>query len=237
MGSPSRGWLVRGHRLPLEGRHHRVVARAASRGYIYGTDELVSLLLRAADRVAAASPGAVLEVADLSRRGGGDIPQSVTHNSGRDADVAFFARDAAGRPARNAEFTPFDTTGKAGNLTFDVARNWEFVKAVLTDPAVRVQGVLVARWLRALLLEHAARTGEPSRVIQRAQAALRQPRRAAAHDDHFHLRVHCAPHELAAGCTDAGRGPRVAVRHFRRDAGRRGRALRPRTDPRRSRPR
>lgn len=174
------------------------------RGFHWGTDSLVSLVPRVARRVAKKHRGAVLQVANLSRKGGGDIPQSVTHNSGRDADLLFYARDAAGKPVQVTEFLRYDKRGRAGDLRFDVPRNWALVRACVSDKKAVVQSMLVARHLRGMMLRHARRTRAPRWVIARAERVLRQPRRARPHDDHFHLRIYCGKEERLAGCLNSG---------------------------------
>ena len=49
--------------------------------------------------------------------------------------------------------------------------------------------------------EQAARSGE-AEAIERAEALLHQPSDSAPHDDHLHLRVHCASDDRALGCGD-----------------------------------
>ena len=203
VGTPSRGELRNGKPVRLRGRYHRVIAVTVQRGFYYGTEELVALIGRGARRVARKHPGSVLQVANLSRRGGRRIPQSVTHNSGRDADLLFYVTDAEGEPAVNQQFVRFDRQGRAGDLRFDVARNWTLVRAFVTDRRAQVQSMLVARWLKAPLMAHARTLGEPAWILERADAVLRQPRRSP-HDDHFHVRVMCARHERLSGCINRG---------------------------------
>ncbi len=204
LGTPTRGWLENGRRLAQRGRNYQVIPITRERGFGWGTTELVELIPRVAARVARKHRGAVLQVGNLSRKSGGDIPQSVTHNSGRDADLLFYARDGENEPVVVTAFLRYDKRGRAGTLRFDVARNWSLVRALVSDKGAVVQSILVARHLKRMLLAHARRAKAPAWVIARAQAVLHQPSRAAPHDDHFHIRVYCAQHERLSGCLNRG---------------------------------
>jgi penicillin-insensitive murein endopeptidase len=54
------------------------------------------------------------------------------------------------------------------------------------------------------LLDHARAIGEPDDLIIQAGFVLHQPGDSAPHDDHFHLRIYCAPTDRTAGCRDRG---------------------------------
>ena len=204
MGNASDGYLMNGRSMPLKGPHHRVLDATRSRGFCWGTAELVDALQRAAASVAAAHPGSVLLIGNMSRNGGGDIPTSVSHNSGRDADIPFYAADKRGRSIREHGFVAFDGRGRSGSMRFDVRRNWAFVKALLTDSRIQVQWLFLSNPLRALLLEHARSISEPADLIRRAEVALGQPGNSSAHAEHFHVRLYCALAERLLGCLDYG---------------------------------
>lgn len=208
IGTTRDGFVVRCRPIPLEGPHHRVLSVQASRGTNCGTDELVAALLRAAESVAKRYPGAVLPIGNLSRHGGGDIPWSISHNAGRDADIGFYLTGPDGRQVVPDDLVRVDSSGRAEvagvPVRLDVKRTWWFVRSLLTDPEVEVQWVFVSRPIRAMLLEHARGRGEPAALVAKAAEALAQPRRALPHDDHLHVRVYCAPDDLYEGCRDAG---------------------------------
>ena len=204
LGTPSRGELVRGKRLAIKGRYHTVIAVTQQRGFVYGTAEMVALIKRVGRVVGRKHSGAKLQVGNISRRGGGKIPQSVTHNSGRDVDLLFYARDDEGEVAPTTGFIRYDKRGHSGDFRFDVPRNWTLVKALLRDRKAQVQSILVAHWLEKKLIAQARKKKEPGWLIKRAQVVLRQPRRSSPHDDHFHVRIYCARHERLEGCLNRG---------------------------------
>ncbi|MCC7539164.1 MAG: penicillin-insensitive murein endopeptidase [Deltaproteobacteria bacterium] len=109
---------------------------------------------------------------------------------------------AAAAPSRPAATVASSSGG--GGIRFDVARNWSFVEAMLEDPEAHVQWIFVADGLKALLLAHALRVRAHPETILRASYVLHQPRGAAPHDDHFHVRVSCSVEDLTLGCLQQG---------------------------------
>ncbi len=213
IGTTRDGFVVDCRPFPLEGPHHRVLAEQARRGTNCGTDEMVAALLRAAEAVARRYPGAVLTVGNLSRAGGGDIPWSISHNAGRDADVGFYLVGPDGRQVVPDGLVRLDRTGRAEvarpdgrieSVRLDVRRTWWLVRTLLTDPAIEVQWLFVARPIRSMLLGYAQRRGESAALVAKAAEAMAQPRRALPHDDHLHVRIYCALDDLYEGCRDAG---------------------------------
>jgi len=211
LSTATAGTLLGGAYLEPEGPHHERLAAHKKRKYRYGTVELVALVRAAAARVAAENPGRRLQVGNLSKKGGGDLNGlSVSHNSGRDADLAFYARDEEGQPALPRRLVPFGPDGTSrrprGRYRFDIPLNWALVRALLTDTsaAADVQWLFISVPLRQLLLEHAAAQGEDPELIRRAEKVLLQPRGSSPHNDHLHLRVYCTIDDRLDGCRDYG---------------------------------
>jgi penicillin-insensitive murein endopeptidase len=114
VGSPAAGRLVRGVRLPAEGRHFYtwdpVLKRSPNRPWRrWGTDRLVRVLLRVAHEYGRAHPDAPrLAVGDLSRPHGGDFGirfgpiGHASHQNGLDADVYYPRSDGRERAPRGA---------------------------------------------------------------------------------------------------------------------------------------
>ncbi|MCU0681366.1 MAG: penicillin-insensitive murein endopeptidase [Polyangiaceae bacterium] len=215
LGAPNDGRLVGGARLD-DSPSLRVYPARAGRDRRWALPELVGMLERSAARVALASPGSMLSVGDLSQRGGGDISLHHSHESGRDADVGFYAMTAAGRGFVGADFISFGPDGRSIDgraIVFDDARNWSLVESWLSDPRAKVTHLFVADHLRARLLAHARRAGAPAALRARAAFAMQQPRHALSHDDHFHVRIACPP-RTQPGCVEwpVARRPRHVAR-------------------------
>jgi penicillin-insensitive murein endopeptidase len=162
----------------------------------WGTERLV----RAIEHAAAKVGGPALGVGDLSRAGGGPISFSHSHQSGRDADLAFYALEGE-RPVTAEDLTKFDEHLKAdGGLVLDVRRQWRLVQALLEDSTIDVRWMFVSEAIRTALLAEGARVKAPAAVLARAGEVLHQPSDAPPHDDHLHLRIRCTAEEREAGC-------------------------------------
>ena len=108
-------------------------------------------------------------------------------------DFTFYALTPDGRPVPSPGFVRFgaDGLGKPGEgkrwLRFDVARQWELVKALLEAPDSHVQWIFCARWLEALIIEHALAKGEDPELVWHAEIVLKQPGDRPVH--RLHLRA------------------------------------------------
>lgn len=203
VGWPNHGWQLRAKKLK---RAPYLAIQKKSRSYVYGHPALVLMLQRSAKQIARARPGSVLLVGDLSRKEGGPLAGHHSHQSGRDADVAFYARDAKGRPAKLDRFVAFGADGKAkdgSGLTFDDDRNWLLVRAWARDARADMAHVFVSNPLRARLIAHARKVGD-AKYVPLVSALFKQPENAEPHDDHFHVRIRC-PKRHEGLCHQEGR--------------------------------
>ncbi len=216
VGHAASGHLVRGVALPDSGPGFvRARPGEATR---FGTPELVGALTRAAARVAEAFPGGPpLRVGDLSSPLGGHHPRHNSHRTGRDADLVFYATDAAGRATRGRGWLAFDRFGLSRETDapgggapsndlffFDEARNWELVRSLLLDPVADFQWIFCSNGVKSRLLRYAAIHEPDPEAIFRATWVLHQPSSGNPHADHFHVRVFCGPRQRALGCEDTG---------------------------------
>jgi penicillin-insensitive murein endopeptidase len=221
IGSPTEGHLLGGAHLE-DAPYLRIVPSYAGGDVRWGLEPLVAMIDRAARQVRRQYPDAVTSVGHLSREGGGELDRHRSHESGRDGDIAFFVRSAAGRPLAASHFVQFRGDGTAvgwPGAYFDDARNWLLVTALVSDPEAHVTHLFVAAPLRARLLSYAERAGAPAAIRVRAAEVLQQPHGALPHDDHFHVRIACPSH--MSGCVE-NPAPRthhlVGMMHGRRGA-------------------
>lgn len=209
MGTVTDGWVYNSAELFLPGAGFGILPRQLARNLRFGTDEMVTLLTDVADGMAARYPGTVLWLGNVGRRHGGDIPYSVSHNAGRDADIAFFYLDEEGHPAIPPDLLPVGsdllTEGAGPTLRFDVERNWGLIEALLTHEGTQIQFLFISNPLKRALLRHARREGVSRRLLERADTVMTQPGRRNPHNDHLHLRIYCGPGDVERGCVNLGR--------------------------------
>jgi penicillin-insensitive murein endopeptidase len=191
VGHPNAGWHLRAKRLR---KSPALAIKPSSRGRWYGHPALVLMLHRSAKQLARSAPGSVLLVGDLSSEQGGPLPGHVSHQSGRDADVGFYVKDARGRALERREFVAFAPSGKArdgSEVFFDDWRNWLLVQSWVKDDRAGLSHIFVASWLRRRLLDYAAHKPAFKRYVPAAAVLLKHPEDSTPHDDHFHVRISC----------------------------------------------
>jgi penicillin-insensitive murein DD-endopeptidase len=192
-GSPTDGKLVNGVRLEPSPVLRFAPGYAAGDVH-FGLPSLVAMIDRSAHEVAKKYPGSVLNMGHLSRKNGGEVDRHASHESGRDADIGFYIKNAAGKPILEDSFVAFQADGKAEKWPgahFDDARNWALVSSLLVDPKARITHIFVATPLRDRLLDYARKMGAHPDIRERASEVLAQPKGSLPHDDHFHVRIAC----------------------------------------------
>ncbi len=204
IGNASSGRLEQGRRLPSKHKTYRLTERTQRLKLYWGTKTLISAVQKVARDVSTAFPGAILLVGNMSQRHGGDIPGSVSHNSGRDLDLGFFARSSSGKPINLKALRTFDQHGRSGRLYFDPARNWAIVQSLLQNSNIQVQWIFVSEALRKQLLAYAQENDVHQNLIEKASKVLSQPGNSSSHADHFHVRIYCEQQERLHGCLNYG---------------------------------
>ncbi len=175
LGSPNGGALINGVQAQTTPYYKPIVPSGA-----WSTQETLDYLSAALARVHQAFPGTPpLALGDISGKHGGHSPPHVSHQSGRDVDIAYFYNDGASWYAR----------GTAKNL--DLARNWSFVRALIADTDVDL--ILIDHSIQALLEDYAQKHGEDpawlSGVFRGVPGKLRPIiRHAPGHATHIHIR-------------------------------------------------
>jgi penicillin-insensitive murein endopeptidase len=208
VGVPHQGVITNAVPLPRRGEGFRLLRK---NGVNWGNPRLIAAIERAAREVARARPGGQpLIIGDLSTRFGGQSTGHRSHRTGRDADLLIYALTPDGRPVASPGFLEFGPDGLASSddgrhfFRIDIEREWLLVKALIQAPEANVQWLFLARWLEALIIEHARARGEDPELLWQAENMLLQPGDSADHDDHLHLRVACTPDEAVAGCQGGG---------------------------------
>lgn len=196
VGHPNQGAQVRAKKLADT---PNLVVKEGSSAYRYGHPALVLMLRRSAKELARDAGGIKLLVGDLSRESGGPLYGHRSHQSGRDADIGFYAVNSKGKSVQLTQFVKFGADGKAtdgSGLVFDDYRNWLLVRAWVTDTRAGLSHIFVSHGLRARLLAFASKSPRFKRYVERAAELLKQPEHGEPHDDHFHVRIACPESQL-----------------------------------------
>jgi murein endopeptidase len=130
-------------------------------------------------------------VGNLSARFGGALEPHKSHQSGRDVDLGYIAKNHS----RDLRWQKMN----ASNL--DSEKTWALLKALKRDTNVEV--IYMDRTIQRLLLKHAQRTNtlrrdQLSKWLEVAPGARRGStliRHVPQHQDHFHVRFACTPSE------------------------------------------
>jgi len=142
LGSANAGALINGVQAS-----ETPLYRPISPGGAWATRETLDYLGVALGRVHEQFPDTPpLELGDISGKRGGASPPHLSHQSGRDVDIAYFYNNGARWYAR----------GNAKNL--DLPRNWAFVRALIAETDVDL--ILIDSSIQRLLEEYALEQGE-----------------------------------------------------------------------------
>ena len=156
-------------------------------GRNYGTKQLITVIENAIAHVHQQHPETPkLYVGDLSDHNGGALGRHASHQSGRDADIAYF-RDG---PLHNESAL---VATKADEL--DIYRTWTLLSYLLKDK--RVNMIFSVNPLIKTLHQHALEQGYSQEELEEwfgktenNQWRHGKIRHWDGHDTHFHLRVH-----------------------------------------------
>ncbi len=162
-------------------------------GRNYGTPEMLKAISDAVNLVHQAFPNTPpLVIGDLSRASGGHFPPHRSHQTGRDADIGYYVKNAAPQ-----------TLVKVGPRDLDVPRTWTFMHSLLTKNQVIY--LFVDYSLQPPLYKYAKDVaGVPEHLLRkyfsypkgrRAKQGIIQHLRG--HANHIHARFH-APKTTAA---------------------------------------
>jgi LysM repeat protein len=175
LGSPNGGALLNGVQAS-ETPYYKPVSPSGA----WGTEETLAYLEAALKKVHEEFPNTEpLALGDISGRHGGHSPPHISHQSGRDVDIAYYYREGARWYAR----------GTAKNL--DLPRNWAFVRALITETDVDL--ILIDQSIQVLLERYALEQGEDSAwlsgIFRGVPGRLRPIiRHAPGHATHIHVR-------------------------------------------------
>jgi murein endopeptidase len=204
IGSTTYGYIVNSQQVH-ESESLKILPRQKKRNLGYGSNDMVRLLEATGKRLYKLRKR-TFWIGNVGRRGGGDIIYSVSHNSGRDADVAFCYRDGKGRPLEPPDLVPLNNNGYSSNylFRFDPACTWDIVESLLIFPETNIQHIFISKPLKAQLMAYAARMNKPAALVKKVNAVVHQPTDSAPHNDHLHVRIYCNLQDTKGGCIQTG---------------------------------
>lgn len=175
VGNPNAGLLVNGH----QAQKSDLFAPIAP-GTAWGTEETLDYLNAALAKVHATIPDTpALALGDISAASGGPISPHLSHQSGRDVDIAYFYVGEQRWYRR----------GNAQNL--DLPRNWAFIRALVTETDVDL--IFMDTSIQILLRDYALSIGEDRAWVEGLfghggeRAIIRYAR---GHATHVHVRFY-----------------------------------------------
>ncbi len=182
IGSPAHGRLQRGRQLP-EGLGYAIRERARA----FGTEETVDALVASFAQLTRRFPRApLIAVHDLSLRSGGRMTDHRSHQSGRDADLAYPQKRCEGT-CEFAHLAP---------AQLDAQRAFTLLRYLLERD--ELEAVFIDYRLQKPLYEAARAQGASAEQLARwfqyprgRSDALGVIRHFPKHADHMHLRFRC----------------------------------------------
>jgi len=192
-GTFDNGHLEKADELPLEGDGYLKVFQERDRGF--GSLDLISLIQASSKEIRRDFPAVELvQVGDLAKEKGGNIPGHGSHQNGLDVDIVYFRKDRYVMPKTKS--CPGISTGfceqhvdPKGRVkaNFDVEANWRMIQ--LLDSSNRLDRIFTDLRLKKVFCEYAVAKG------MRAEwgSTLRKLRHWPKHADHMHVRLTCPP--------------------------------------------
>lgn len=172
------------------------------RGKFFGTQAVQDTISDAADFVRQTYPDAeLLQVGDIAQKNGGAAPGHSSHQNGLDADIVYLTKNKK-LQSQTAAFWEEEFV-KNGVVTenFDVERNLNLFKYLVTTQPVERIFVDVA--IRKVFCKYA----KENDLLKDAEIreTLRRLRVEALHGNHFHMRLRCPKTDTA--CKSQGEVP------------------------------
>lgn len=152
-----------------------------AKAFAWGTPRTLALLRDSIREYARGRDVPRVHIGDISRKGGGPFPPHLSHQEGRDVDIAYVLHN------RRARF------GVANDRTLDRRNTWALLDTLLDTRAITY--VFVDYEIQRLLYEHAQAEGVDETTLERLfqypygrRAARGVIRHWRGHRDHFHVR-------------------------------------------------
>jgi penicillin-insensitive murein endopeptidase len=198
-GTPARGWLRHGKRLPDAGPNFRAYSRlgtALGRNAVHG--QVRDAVLAAYAELAVTHPDLRFVYGETGWPSGGRMRPHRTHQNGLSVDFFVPVRDAAGDPAelptgpawKFGYAHEFDVDGREGDLLIDDTAIVAHLLAL--DRAARRHGLRIDRVIYDPPLQDALFAAPGGAELRRRVRFLPTPA-WIRHDEHYHVDFRLAP--------------------------------------------
>jgi len=207
VGFVTDGFLYQGSTLPRTGPNLIATPDQLARGTSYGSDEMIWLLVNASEALGREHPNVRMEVANIGAPGGGRIRWSISHRSGRDADIVIPSIDANGAPLELGTMLHFNHRGIAKmedgtKVRANIPATLAILVGLLDQDRVRIKKLFLSNGLRRMVLREAKKQGIEENLIEKMKLTIRQPSGGLPHDDHIHVRLGCSMNDVIHGCRE-----------------------------------
>ena len=194
VGTPDRGRLENGKRLPTSGANFRAYSRIDTllgRNSVHGLVRTV--ILEAYATLEETAPDLTFVYAEASWPSGGPIPSHRTHMNGLSVDFMVPIRDGQGNsvPLPNLPWTyfgyrlEFDAKGRLGDLQIDfeaIAKHLDALQHAARTHGIRIDLVVLAPEYLPLLWQ----TPTGRSLQDKFSPFYREPAKTR-HDEHYHV--------------------------------------------------
>ena len=193
IGTPARGRLVHGRRLPGSGPNYAAYSRLGTllgRNTVH--ERVRDAVVEAYRELERTQPGVRFTYGETGWPNGGRLRPHRTHQNGLSVDFMVPVRTADGRPARMSTApwhrfgydVEFDSLGRSGDLRIDFAAVAAHLSALAR--AASRYGLAIERVIFAPELERAMRRDATNRAALGKLHFMRE-RPWVRHDEHYHV--------------------------------------------------
>jgi penicillin-insensitive murein endopeptidase len=177
-----------------------------NRKQLYSTDFLLSFVKNISIEIKKKYPDVEkLQFGDISSITGGKINRHQSHQNGLDIDIVYLRVNKTGQSTTNPEWGEYFTKDNKLTKNFDLNRNWELFKLMVSKENV---GRIFVDW--AVKNKYCSLYKNSSDDL--VKETLRRLRPAKYHKTHLHLRLNCpktdsrcrkqAPPNRTTGCSN-----------------------------------
>jgi len=190
IGFYSNGSLVNAASIDDYSGHYEKLFRSRKR--LYATDYLFNFLFDFSEEFIADHPDTEkFQLGDISALNGGKISRHASHQNGLDIDIVYLRVNKRGQDVDYPEWKEYFVKNGAVTKNFDLTKNWELFKLIVSKGDVG--RIFVDKAVKKAFCKEYSSSRNKLDL-----ETLRRLRPAKYHLTHFHLRLKC--HESFKRC-------------------------------------